>query len=193
MDEFDLLEALKSQCDKFNAPAPADVRQHLVTNPYGRKWKDRSVEAIQGLVVHQALGWHSVENIAVYHTGRYSHLYSGGVESIAYTFAIRRDGEIVLCNDLNKATWSQGYVGRAGDENAQFLSVMVEGEFCADGYDSPSAGEPTAKQIASLMHLWVACRTAWRWPNGALYGHYHFGKKHCPGDTLKSTIEAIRR
>jgi len=169
-----------------------DLRKKLSTNPNGKKWKLRNVQELKGMVWHQELGWGTVENVAKYHTGRDSHLTKGGVESIAYSFAIRKSGEIVLCNDLNKATWSQGYKGRKGDENKEFLAVMFEGLFRADTNNDNNSGEPTLEQIHSAFHLWSICKKLWNWNNGALYGHYHFGKPACPGDTLKKTIEAIR-
>ncbi len=49
-------------------------------------------------------GWESVEAVAKYHAGKTPHLRRGGVESIAYTFAIRREGQIVLCNDFREGT-----------------------------------------------------------------------------------------
>lgn len=186
-------ETILYNLGKSDGPNPSDLRLSLATNPDGRQWRERSVNGISGLVVHQELGWSSVEDVAIYHTGRSSHLYAGGVESIAYTFAIRRDGQICLCNDISKATWSHGYRARPGDENAEFMAVMLEGHFRADGHESAKAGEPTAEQMMSLLNLWMKCKEHWEWDNKSLYGHYHFGKEFCPGDTLKGIIEAIRR
>ncbi len=127
--ETKILKMLDATAQALKMKAPLDGRDTLAKNPTGKKWKQRDPEALQGLVWHQELGWGSVENVAKYHTGKQSHLHDGGVESIAYTFAIRRNGQIVLCNSLNKAPWSQGFKGRKGDENAEFLSVMFEGFF----------------------------------------------------------------
>ena len=142
---------------------PFDGRTSLKRNSRGKKWKTRDVDALKGMVWHQELGWGSVEAVAKYHTGKNSHLRRGGVESIAYTFAIRRDGQIVLCNDFEKAPWSQGFKGRAGDENAEFMSVMLEGLFKGPGVTDPSAGEPNDKQLVAALTLWHICNEKWGW------------------------------
>ncbi|MDH5381570.1 MAG: N-acetylmuramoyl-L-alanine amidase [Cyclobacteriaceae bacterium] len=190
--EQTLLKSLTKASKTLGIPEPHDGRGHLATNNNGAKWKTRNVEKLQGLVMHQELGWGSVEGVARYHTGPSSHLHDGGVESISYSWAIRRDGQIVLCNDLDKATWSQGYKGRAGDENAEFISVMFEGMFKGEKVTDPKAGEPNDKQLLSGMVLWQVCKTEWDWDSDDLYGHYHFGKPACPGDTLQVMIDAIR-
>ncbi|MDH5478676.1 MAG: N-acetylmuramoyl-L-alanine amidase [Nitrospinota bacterium] len=169
-----------------------DGRGALAVNTKVAKWKKRDPNKIIGMCWHQELGWGSVEAVARYHTSDKSHLREGGVESISYTFAIRRDGQIVLCNDLEKKPWSQGYANRPGDENAEFISVMFEGFFNGPGVTDSTAGEPTHNQIAAGMALWGVCRDEWKWDADALYGHYHFGKPACPGATLGAVIEATR-
>ncbi len=171
---------------------PTDVRANLATNKTAPAWKKRNVSELKGMVWHQSLGWGSVEAVAKYHTGKNSHLRKGGVRSISYTFAVRRNGEILLCNDLESRVWSQGYKGREGDENAEFVSVLFEGMFKAEGVTDPSAGEPNTAQILSGLALWSACKEEWGWNEDCLYGHFHFGKPACPGDSLKSVILAVR-
>lgn len=190
--ETKLLDRLSAAVNESGLKEPSDGRGKLAVNPDGKKWKRRDPLQLKGLVWHQELGWGSVEAVAKYHTGKSSHLYDGGVESISYSLAIRKNGQIVLCNDIKKATWSQGYRGRRGDENAEFLSVMFEGMFKADGVTDPSAGEPTSQQMTAGLLLWNSCRKIWNWNDNGLYGHYHFGKPACPGDTLKAVIEATR-
>ena len=190
--ESQILDRLTATAEALKIKKPLDGRDTLATNPAGRKWKKRSVDNLKGLVWHQELGWGSIEAVAKYHTGKQSHLVKGGVESISYSFAIRRDGQIVLCNDLNKATWSQGYKGRKGDENAEFLSAMFEGMFEGSGVTDPKAGQPNDKQMLSGLILWQVCRSLWKWKESDLYGHFLFGKPACPGDTLQTMVEAVR-
>ncbi len=190
--ELRILEKLRGVCFHLNMLDPYDGRLKLATNPKGRKWKLRNSRRLKGMVWHQELGWGTIEGVAKYHTGKNSHLVKGGVESISYTFAIRRNGQIVLCNDLNKATWSQGYKGRVGDENVEFLGVMFEGMFNGEHVTDSSAGEPTYQQIQSALLLWHICKELWKWKESNLYGHYLFGKPSCPGDTLRKIIEAVR-
>lgn len=188
----DLLKSLRSGVRGLGLPAPRDARDELPRNPGGRKWKVRDTGALKGLVWHQELGWGSIEAVAHYHTGRDSHLVDGGAESIAYTWAVRRDGQILLCNDLDRATWSQGYRGRSGDENAEFMSAMYEGLFAGEGVTDPSAGHPNEEQLLAGLILWRVCRRAWNWQADDLYGHYHFGKPSCPGRSLEAVVEAVR-
>ncbi|MGP0565836.1 MULTISPECIES: peptidoglycan recognition protein family protein [unclassified Nitrospina] len=190
--EEQLLERLEAAALALKIQKPFDGRTTLPTNKQGKKWKRRDPEALQGMVWHQELGWGSIEAVARYHTGPDSHLHAGGVESIAYTFAIRKNGQVVLCNDLDRAPWSQGYAGRKGDENAEFLSVMFEGFFQGTGVDDPSAGHPNDRQLLSGLILWKICQDLWKWKAGDLYGHFLFGKPACPGDTLQTVVEAVR-
>lgn len=190
--EEQILERLQRVAQALNLEPPLDARATLATNPNGRKWKRRSPEDLQGLVWHQELGWGSIEAVAGYHTGPNSHLHPGGVQSIAYTFAIRRNGQIVLCNDLDRATWSQGYSGRKGDENAEFVSCMFEGFFKGEGVNDPSAGHPNDRQLLSGLVLWRVCQDMWKWKADGLYGHFLFGKPACPGGTLQTIVQAVR-
>lgn len=190
--ETKIMELLNAAALALKMKAPWDRRDTLAKNPAGKQWKKRDASALQGLVWHQELGWGSVENVAKYHTGNQSHLYNGGIESIAYTFAIRRNGQIVLCNDINKAPWSQGFLGRAGDENAEFLSIMFEGFFKGEQVTDPSAGQPNDRQLLSGLILWQVCRHLWQWREGDLHGHFLLGKPACPGSTLQTIIEAVR-
>jgi hypothetical protein len=156
--EREILTLITKAATGVGVVEPFDGRRALKRNPRGKKWKKRKAKALKGMVWHQELGWGSIEAVANYHTGRDSHLHRNGVESIAYTFAMRRNGQIVLCNDLNKAVWSQGFKGRPGDENAEFMSVMFEGLFTAPSVTDPSAGEPNQEQLFSALMLWRLCR-----------------------------------
>jgi hypothetical protein len=187
-----LLASLTKAARAVGLPNTTDARGKLKTYPAAKKWKLRDVDALEGMVWHQELAWGSVESVAEYHTGKQSHLAKGGVRSIAYTFAIRRNGQIVLCNDFDQAVWSQGYKGRPGDENVEFLSVMFEGFFKGPNVSDPSAGHPNDRQLLAGLSLWSMCKAEWGWDSGALYGHFHFGKPACPGTALQAIIETIR-
>ena len=190
--ERELLTSLVKKTQAMGLADPVDARGFLPINPLGRKFKTRVVEQIKGLVVHQELGWGSIESVARYHTGPDSHVCKGGTESILYTLAIDRDGRLYLCNDISKATWSHGDKARPGDENVEFMSVMLVGDLKAEGYVSAKAGEPNFEQISTLLGLWQACRDLWGWDDSCLHGHFDFGKLACPGNTLKQLILAIR-
>lgn len=193
MNESKLLNSLTVACEALSLPSPEDLRRELTTNSRGARYSHRNVAMIKGLVWHQELGDGSVEGVANYHTGPNSHLARGGVESISYTWAIRADGQIVLCNSLDKATWSQGTRSRAGDENKEFMSVMFEGLFKGPHVTGHGAHEPGQEQLISAILLWRVCAVIWNWDHEALYGHYHFGKAACPGYTAQDIVEALRR
>jgi|CXWL01.1.fsa_nt_gi hypothetical protein len=176
-------------------PNIEDLRTKLAKNP-NHKWKKRDTTKLLGLCYHQELGWSSIEDVAKYHTGPKSHLKEGGVASISYTMAVRKNGSICLCNDIEDSTWSQGYDPNGKydgvDENKSFLSVSFEGLFKGPGVTDKSAGDPTAAQIKSAITIWEAFRDHFKWDNKALKGHFDFGKPACPGYTLQSIIEGIR-
>lgn len=192
MMESILLNNLRSVCPAFGLSMPEDARESLPTNPDGRHWAMRDPKLIRGLVIHQELGEGSISGVARYHTGKQSHLASGGTESIAYTWGIDETGKIILCNDFDKAVWSQGYRERVGDENKEFMSVMLQGMFTGPHVTDPSAHEPTQEQLIAVVALWRVCAVVWEWRENGLYGHYHFGKASCPGYTGQAFIEAFR-
>ncbi len=165
----------------------------LLPSKEGATWDRRDLFQLKGVVWHQALGWGTVEDVARYHIGPDNHLLPGGLPSIAYTFAIRRDGEVLLCNDLEAKPWSQGTKERPGDENAEFISVMFEGLFAGRGVSGKNIGEPSTDQIISGLQLWKVLLNVFGFGPSDLYGHYHFGKPACPGYTLQRIIDAVRR
>lgn len=192
-----LVHNLANAASALGLPPAVDLRNELPRHPTKTTWRTRDIYALKGLVWHQELGWGTVEQVAAYHTSEQSHLDAGGVESISYTWAIRRNGQIVLCNDLSAKTWSQGDKSRPGDENAEFMAVMMEGLFNGQhvtiaGDDSEEVPEPTQEQLLAALILWRVCQQDWKWDWDALYGHYHFGKAACPGYTASAVIEAFR-
>jgi N-acetylmuramoyl-L-alanine amidase len=156
-----------------------------------QQWGTRDPNKLNGLVIHQALSHGTVEQIARYHIGP-NHMSQEGLPGLAYTFAIRKNGEILQCWELNQKPWSQGWLDRPGDENAEFVSCCLEGMFIGNGVTDPTAGEPTLDQMRSALGLWAALRGAFGWSEGVLYGHFDFGKPSCPGHTMERIIRAVR-
>ena len=192
MNEQNILDDLQQAALAMHIPPAQDLRR-LLPKHSTHRWRKRDMDAIQGLCWHQELGWSTVEQVAAYHTGPKSHLKAGGVDSIAYTWAIRRNGQIVLCLPFIAKPWSQGDRHRPGDENAEFMSVMLEGLFDGSGVKNSNPGEPTQEQLLSALMLWRVCAVAWKWDQDDLFGHYHFGKPSCPGFTAQAVIEAFRK
>ena len=189
--EEELLYELGHSFSGLAIPQPVDLRTRLARNPIGKKWGFRDVDRLEGIVVHQALGGGSIEGIAKYHIGAKSHLYAGGVESLAYTLAIRKDGQIVLANGLHKAPWAQGFRGIDGDENRKYIAVVLEGYLKYAGCQNETSGEPTKEQVISLLILWGYCKELWKWDKDKLFCHSDFGKASCPGSTIENLIKAL--
>lgn len=171
-----------------------DLRGSLPTNPNGTQFKKRDPSGIKGIVYHQELGWGTLEQVAKYHTGP-NHMSTDGLSNISYTIGIRRNGEVCVLNDLETKTWSQGDKHRVGDENAEFMSVLFEGLFSFDNtteHLGQAVGQPTPEQMVRAITLWTQLADFFKFGVQDLYGHYHFGKPACPGNTLKAIIDGIR-
>lgn len=155
-----------------------------------RTWSIRSLSQIKGLVVHQSAGPGSLLSIAKYHVSPGNHISSLGCPGICYSFAITPDGSIILCNKLEHVVWSQNYKERSGNENIDFASVLVVGDFSGPGHYSNQY--PTSEQIKSLITLWGEFKLKLDLDDGDIYGHYNFGKPACPGTVLQGVVESIR-
>lgn len=165
-----------------------DMRRHLPRHKT-RVWRKRPLDDLVGMVWHQTLGEGSVKGVARYHVGP-NHISQRGLPCISYTFFVAPDGEVMLCNDLEDVTYSQGDRTKPGDENRMYVSACFAGNFDAPGYQGTT--QVTARQISSGMLLWLACSGAFGWHGDALYGHHHMGKAVCPGSVLSGLIDAVR-
>jgi len=155
-----------------------------------KKWSKRDPEKLKGLVVHQSLEeYGSASGNAKYHVGP-NHISEDGLPGLSYTLFIEKSGRVILANPVECKTYSQGYGGRPGDENAEFLSVCVGGNFSAPGYVGTQ--KPTQDQVDALSNLWEHLKPIWAWSDFCLYGHYHFGKATCPGYDLSDFIKSVR-
>lgn len=169
------------------------IEDHRQTLPRhrGRSWTTRPPNKLQGLVVHQSLEERGLaRGIASYHVGP-NHISTVGLPSLSYTLFIEKDGAVLLANDVEDRTWSQGYADPNWvDENALYLSVCVGGNFSGPGYRGSQV--PTKAQVRSLSQLWGICSDLWEWADTQLFGHFHFGKPACPGTELLEFIYALR-
>lgn len=190
--ESDLLRDLNVVTQLLFLPSPVDLREELKRNPKGKKWAKRPAKKLKGMIWHQELGWNSVEAVAKYHTSNRYHLIKSGAETIGYTFAIRRDGQIVLCNDIDRAAGSKEIKGKKLDEIGDYVTVLFEGLFNGKGVSDEKAGEPKDSQILAGMILWQVCKNIWKWKEEGLKGHHLFGNASCPGKTLERLVNAVR-
>jgi len=181
----DLIAALRAEGLSVH-----DLRGQMPEHPE-KRFKGRDPGALLGMTVHHsATAAGSVaafSAIAKYHIGP-NHVSETGAPGILYTLGIAWDGAVAVFHDLDVRPWSQGYRGRRGDENAEFLSVLAIGNF--QSADNPIGGEPSGEQISAVCRVAAVCRRLW----GAAFrvtGHYQFGKPACPGATLETVVRAL--
>lgn len=172
-----------------------DRRGELPEHPT-KRFARRSVDGLMGACFHHSAMEGSdapvVDRIARYHTSPGEHVSSDGqgCPGILYTFVGLGDGSLVVCHDLEVATWSQGDSKRKGDENREFLAVLFAGNF--DSPSNRSGQHPTGGQMTAALIFWRTAAVHFGWDSGDLYGHFDFGKSACPGATLEGIIRAIR-
>lgn len=155
-----------------------------------KKWSKRDPAKLKGMVIHQSLEERGrASGNAKYHVGP-NHISEDGLPGLSYTFFAEKDGKIIYATHVEDKTYSQGYGGRPGDENEEFVSICVGGNFSGTGYQGTQ--EPSEEQLSSVRKLWEELALIFNWTNDGLYGHYHFGKPSCPGDVLAKFISDIR-
>lgn len=190
----------------------------LPTHPT-KRWATRAVGALKGFVVHHTAGVND-DPVATarYHVGA-SHTSADGMPGLAYTFYVRRNGDVWWANDLDKRTWSQGGgalhpdvngdgkvdgADGAGNANAEFLAIVVAGSF--ESRWNQSGQQPTAFQLAAVPLLLCHLTGAAEWAGaprdlfgalghltiGDVWGHAHFGKAACPGERLLTLTDWLR-
>lgn len=121
---------------------------------------------------------------------------SVGWPGCPYDLAIGSGGLVYLCHDLDAGNYHAGWRPRPGDENAEFLGVVVLGNFAGPHNDTDGAHDPTLAQVEVLGRVIRALRSIWPgWihtENRALWLHADLGKPACPGEVLSRVIRAER-
>lgn len=179
-----------------------DLRGTLATHPT-RTYATRDPGNLRGMVVHQALsygyGVRTVDAIARYHVSPNSHLKAGGAPGFAYTLAVDANGDVFVCQDVDRATWSHGQ-DQIPDANSAFIGVCALGYYTyADAHGQVQRFDtPPPAQEAAIMRIWLAAKALWGWSGWSakdarpcLLGHQDLGKPSCPGERLHSVLEAI--
>lgn len=165
--------------------------RHTLPRHKGRQWSTRPPDKLKGMVLHQSLeDSGSARAIALYHVGA-NHISQDGLPGLSYTLFIERNGKVILANDVEAKTWSQGYLDPGGvDENALYIGACVGGNFSGPAYKGTQ--RPSQEQMDSVDKLWKLCRDLWGWSGTGLFGHFHFGKPACPGADLLEYIYSHR-
>ncbi len=150
-----------------------------------RRWSKRSLNRINKIIIHQALGEGSVEQVNNYHITAPNHISSKGCPHICYHYCIRDNGEVVQANDLSSITW------HCKGENSNAIGIVVIGNFQGPGYSLGTQG-PTDAQMDSLKGLVDYLLSGFSLSKQDVYGHFHFGKPECPGYVIQKWIEETR-
>jgi N-acetyl-anhydromuramyl-L-alanine amidase AmpD len=153
------------------------------------KWGQRKISDIIGICNHQTEGGDNELATANYHIKHFNS--DKGAPGICYTFYIRKSGDIVMCNNIEDITWSQGYGPRPGSENSDFVSIVCGGSFSGPGYTGRD--KPTEEQLLSLVHMWDWLCLHLNLNKTDITGHYSFGKAACPGFVIMETISKYKR
>lgn len=156
-----------------------------------KTWGTRDLKKIKGVVLHQSLSSGTVSAVTRYHMGP-NHISADGLPGLSYTFGIDQDGAILQAWPFEAKTWSQGTKTRAGDENEEFIAVLVAGFFRGVGVTDTGAGDPTLPQVVSVIQLWRDLKKHFNFSSSDLYGHDDFGKPACPGYALRRLIDDLR-
>ncbi len=152
-----------------------------------RVWNKRKLSDIDKIIIHQELGESSIEAVNRYHisASEQNHISPRGCPHFCYHFGIRKNGEIVQANELSDITW------QCKGQNKSSVGIMLQGNFSGPGYELGTS-EPTPEQIKSTEELVEYLQESLQLGDQAVWGHYHFGKRACPGHTMQKWIEEKR-
>ncbi len=175
---------------KEKAWEPIDYRGKLTTNPDPtRVWHVRNLNNLKWLVVHQAGGPGSMEQIAHYHAtpSPNNHLSKKGAPGIAYHYAVERDGTVYWTNDDKYLTW------HVANRNTWSIGILIVGDFNGGAHEGTST--PTAAQLKSLPKILNYLHS--KYPQTVVVGHCEIATKahpkpYCPGDVLMEKVKKYR-
>lgn len=178
----------------------ADYRKKLKRHPTKTfRRRTRPADILGVCSHHGASANQDPQQMAQYHAGP-NHISPTGCPGINYTAVISDTIEpekVILCHDPISITWSQG-VGDdsdhpqwSGDENRHLISVCVLGDFSEFNRRGKS-GDPTTSQILRWTWFTTWCEEIFGFNGLGYFGHYHFGKAHCPGQAIRRQIECQR-
>ena len=165
-----------------------DLRGKLPVHQ-SKKWGTRPVAGIKGIVFHHGATDASFAGVSNYHVGP-NHISQSGLPSISYSLGIDVDGAVSILNDFNCRTYSHGSRKHPGDENSDFLGILVRGNLWSQW--NPEGHDPTPEQMKAAYALFDWFQKYWGIDAWGIFGHYHFGKAACPGAAVQSVVEEIR-
>ena len=153
-----------------------------------KSWDDRDPRLLEGVCYHQSLeAFGTASGNAKYHVSP-NHISDGGLPGLSYTLFVEKSGDVILANDIECRTYSQGYKGGI-DENEKYIGVCFGGDFSGPGYEGSQL--PTPEQLVTAEELWLYLKDKLGFDAGGLYGHFNFGKPACPGYAITEVIDRI--
>jgi hypothetical protein len=157
---------------------------HLRYGDVNYHWAQRSLDELCGVCVHHSAGTNDNPVLtAIGHASPGDRITRDhrGSPGLNYTFAVTAlDQPPLLCNDIELATWSQGFPA-----NKHLVAILVMGCFTAEHH-------PTLGQLDRLWQLISDLQGALGLPQRGVFGHADFGKPACPGPALMETIAMYR-
>jgi len=113
-----------------------------------------------------------------------------------YDLAIASTGGVYLCHDLDVGNYHGGTLARPGDENAEFLGLVVLGNMAGPHNDTPDQHDPTLAQVEAVGRVIRALYSLWPgWLHNehrGLWLHADLGKAACPGELLTRLVRRER-
>lgn len=161
-----------------NRPKIEDYRQILPWHPT-RRWATRELKSITHIVLHQSATPATYEQINKSHItpGSQNHLSALGAPHCAYHYGMRKNGMVLLMNDLTDITW------HAKGANTYSIGINVQGNFSGNGWKGTE--EPTNEQLKSLNLLLYRLynkELSFLTPENSLMGHCEVDPVNRPAD-----------
>ena len=182
----------------FSAHSPSvrifDLRNMLPSRPLvergQRGYYKIDIAERRGICLHHSASWGSFKGMAEYHLDQWD-----SAAGIAYPEGIDRRGDLSLFWDLDVRTYAQGWKDDSdnpetiGDENIDYIPVLVAGNFSSPSNHGDGVGEPTLAQIKTVTTL-ISFFEHIGMPDTV--GHFELGKPACPGIILEGIIRAAQ-
>lgn len=149
-----------------------------------KRWNTRHLSECKKIIIHQEAGEGSVSAVNNYHINP-NHVCKTGCPHFCYHLGIEKDGTIIQANELTDITY------HTKGQNDSGIGIMFVGDF--KGYKHKGKSEPTPEQIEALKWVVMWLQGITYIPNTEVYGHYHFGKLSCPGNTIQKWIREYRK
>lgn len=170
---------------------------NLLPVHYQKKYKYRSIHKIDRIIIHHTAGSTRNRSIMAPMATAKSHVNDRNWPGIGYHYYIPyRDpfvnpemGPVIVYQTQDLETWSY-HTGP--NWNQKGLGIVCQGSFYSR-HERISTLQPSNYQMKGIDELWIYLKKLLGLTNKSLFGHYHAGKRTCPGDQIEMWIEEKRR